>query len=418
MNERFSYYANKEQQEANSSFSEKTVEKWTNLCKQELYHDHQIQRLAKRNSIELEQDLDSLIERFLCKHRAVLRKDQKQQLIQNIIFEVLGFGPIEPLLGDSGITEILINGPKEIYLERMGKLEKIELQFRDEAHLRHVIERMISQIGRRVDVRTPMVDARLPDGSRIHVVVPPVARNGPVVSIRKFPQIPYNLEKLVEIGMITPEMKGFFERMVLRKQNIIISGGTGTGKTTLLNGLAGAIPSSERIVTVEDMAELRIPHPHVVSLEGRPPNVESEGEITIHQLVRNALRMRPDRIIVGEVRGREALDMIQAMNTGHEGSITTIHANTPLDAIYRLESMIYLAGFDCPVSILRQYIVRALHFIIQLKRNEKGERYISEVSRVQLDGNAPAIQQYMYVDEDGICHLSRNIRQMMNQWMI
>ncbi len=270
--------------------------------------------------------------------------------------------------------EIVVNGPYEVFYEKKGVLHKTDIQFRDEEALRHVIDRIVAPIGRRVDVSSPMVDARLPDGSRVNAVIPPISLKGSLLSIRKFRKEPIQLEDLISFGSLTPEMGEFLTSLVQAKLNLIISGGTGSGKTTLLNALACYIPENERIVTIEDMAELRIPHGHVAGMEGRPANVEGKGEVTIRQLVRNALRMRPDRIIVGEVRGSEAFDMLQAMNTGHEGSLTTVHANSPKDALSRLEGMVMMSGMDLPTEVIRQYITGAIDLIVQIGRLPDGQK--------------------------------------------
>ncbi|HYK73772.1 MAG TPA: CpaF family protein, partial [Pseudoneobacillus sp.] len=299
--------------------------------------------------------------------------------------ESVGFGPLETLLKDDDITEILVNGPKEVFIERRGRLEQSDITFRDEAHVRHIIDRVVAPLGRRVDESSPMVDARLPDGSRVNAVIPPISLNGTLISIRKFRKTPFEMNHLVEFESLNKNMSLFLEAIVEAKLSILISGGTGSGKTTLLNAVAKAIPIHERVITIEDSAELRLNRSSVVGMEARPPNVEGQGEVTIRQLVKNALRMRPDRIIVGEVRGAEAFDMLQAMNTGHEGSLTTVHANTPSDAINRLEGMVVMAGMDLPPHIIREYIVGALDFIIQAERLSDGSRKIMYISEVYVN---------------------------------
>ncbi|WP_241154407.1 CpaF family protein [Staphylospora marina] len=342
-----------------------------------------LEKLTGMSSAELRITLDRLISRYLADEQVVLTAQERNRLISRIINESVGYGPLEPLLEDDEITEIMVNGPDEVFYEKNGKLHKTDIRFRDEEALRHVIDRIVAPIGRRIDVSSPMVDARLPDGSRVNAVIPPISTKGSLLSIRKFRKEPIRLEDLIGFGSMTEEMGRFLVSLVKARINLIISGGTGSGKTTLLNALACHIPEDERIITIEDMAELRIPHNHVVGLEARPANVEGKGEITIRRLVRNALRMRPDRIIVGEVRGSEAFDMLQAMNTGHEGSLTTIHANSPQDAMNRLEGMVMMSGLDLPSSVIRQYITGAVDYIIQIGRLPDGQRKMLAISELE-----------------------------------
>jgi pilus assembly protein CpaF len=293
---------------------------------------------------------------------------------------VVGFGPLEPLLADPTITEIMVNDAQHVFIEREGRIERAQVSFRDEADLRHVIDRIVAPIGRRIDESSPLVDARLPDGSRVNAVIPPLAIQGPVLTIRKFSITPFTLARLIELGTLSEEMGAFLERCVQRRVSLIISGGTGSGKTSTLNALGLCIPPGERLITIEDAAELQLQHPHLVSLEARPPNVEGVGEIPIRILVRNALRMRPDRIIVGEVRGGEAFDMLQAMNTGHRGSLTTLHANSPDDAMVRLESMVLMAGFDMPIAAIRRMIAGAIEVVVQQDRLTDGRRVVTAIT--------------------------------------
>jgi pilus assembly protein CpaF len=324
-------------------------------------------------------DLGSRTARILDGLPRVLTRQQQSQLVMAVVDRVVGLGPLEPLLADPTISEIMVNDPQNVFVERAGRIERQAVAFRDEAHLRHVIDRIVGPIGRRVDESSPLVDARLPDGSRVNVVVPPLALHGPTITIRKFSLQPFTLERLVALGTLSAAMAGFLAEAVHRRLSLVVSGGTGSGKTSTLNALGLCIPAEERLITIEDSAELRLGHPHIVSLEARPPNLEGQGEIPIRALVRNALRMRPDRIIVGEVRGGEAFDMLQAMNTGHRGSLTTLHANSPADALVRLESMVLIAGLDLPLAAIRRMISGAIELIVQQDRLSDGRRVITAV---------------------------------------
>jgi pilus assembly protein CpaF len=327
---------------------------------------------------------------------------EREEVVEQIVYEVIGLGPIEPLFRDRTITDILVNGPKEIYVERGGRLTRALTSFRDDAHLLAIIDRIVSRVGRRVDESSPMVDARLPDGSRINAIIPPLAIDGPVLSIRRF-GAEITIQKLVELGAITEDMVNLLAGCVRAKLNVLISGGTGSGKTTLLNALSSFIPSSERVITIEDAAELRMQQEHVVRLETRPPNSEGRGEVLARDLVKNALRMRPDRIIVGEVRSAEALDMLQAMNTGHEGSLTTIHANTPRDALARLETMILFSGTNLPNRAMREQIASALDLIIQVSRLTDGSRRVISVTEVtSMEGDVITMQEIYRFRRRGI----------------
>jgi len=312
-----------------------------------------------------------------------LSREDRDRLLGEIADDVLGYGPLERLLADDSVSEIMVNGAQEIWVERQGRLYETTLRFSDDSHLRRIINKMVAQVGRRIDESSPMVDARLPDGSRVNAVIAPLSLSGPLLTIRKFAQKRFDLEELVRIGTLSRETVDFLERAIEAELNVLISGGTGAGKTTLLNALSASVPNSDRIITIEDAAELQLAQQHVLRLESRPKNIEGEGEIAIRDLVRNALRMRPDRIIVGEVRGSEALDMLQSMNTGHEGSLSTVHANSPRDALARIETMVMMAGFDLPVRAIRQQVASALDLIIQLERLEDGARRVVAITEVQ-----------------------------------
>lgn len=342
-------------------------------------------------------------------HQVIARQDQtftrieEARLAQEIYDDVLGLGPIEPFLRDSTISEVMVNSPEQIYIERSGKLELTGASFRDNAHVLNVINRIVSSVGRRCDESTPMVDARLKDGSRVNAIIPPIALKGPSITIRKFSTKALQVSDLIAFGSMSAQMASFLESAVKGRCNIIVSGGTGSGKTTLLNVLSGFIPPTERIVTVEDAAELRLSQDHVVTLESRPANIEGKGQITIRDLVRNALRMRPDRIVVGECRSGETLDMLQAMNTGHEGSLTTVHANTPRDVISRLETMVMMAGFDLPVKAIREQITAAVDLIVHQSRLRDGSRKIVNISEVLgMEGDTVTIQDIFVFKQDAV----------------
>ncbi len=343
--------------------------------------------LRKASLSHLQGDLlRSKVETLVCECLQRIESDYDlagdRPLITEIVDEVIGLGPIESLLRDDEITEIMINGPTNIYIERGGQTEKLPIQFASDASLRTVIHRMVSPLGRRIDESSPMVDARLPDGSRVNAIIPPLALNGPTVTIRKFSREPLSVERLIQLDALTPASAEFLKMAVRRRRNILIAGGTGSGKTTLLNALSSFVPSTERIITIEDAAELKLPQEHVLPLECRPANVEGRGEIGIRDLVRNALRMRPDRIVVGECRGGEALDMLQAMNTGHDGSLTTVHANSPRDALLRLETMVLMAGFELPLRAIREQIASAIQLILFVSRGAQGKRSVTHVCEI------------------------------------
>jgi len=332
----------------------------------------------------------------------VLGRTERHRLFEAIVAEILGYGPIEPLLKDNTVTEIMVNGPKQVWVERNGKLEKTAIEFDDDDHVMRIIDRIVSPLGRRIDESSPMVDARLPDGSRINAVIPPISLVGPCLTIRKFSRDPLTVDDLIRFGTMTPEIAQFLKACVNARLNIVVSGGTGSGKTTLLNVLSSFIPSDERIVTIENAAELQLRQEHVVTLESRPPNIEGKGEVTIRDLVINALRMRPDRIVVGECRGGEALDMLQAMNTGHDGSMTTVHSNSPRDTLHRLETMVLMAGMDLPVRAIREQIASALDLIIHMARLKDGSRKIVAITEVQgMEGDVIVLQDIFVFEQTG-----------------
>ncbi|MGD0709012.1 MAG: CpaF family protein [Anaerolineaceae bacterium] len=331
---------------------------------------------------EVRRTIQELFEQILNEENIVLSRPERARLFEQIAAEILGFGPLQPLLEEDSITEIMVNGAKNIYVERRGKLQRVPLTFESNEHVMRIIERIVAPLGRRIDESSPYVDARLPDGSRVNAVIPPISLVGPVLTIRKFSRIPITVEQLIQFGSITPEAIQFLQACVEARLNIVISGGTGSGKTTLLNVLSGFIPSDERIVTIENAAELQLRQEHVVTLESRPSNIEGRGEITIRQLVVNALRMRPDRIIVGEIRDEAAIDMLQAMNTGHDGSMTTAHSNSPRDTLARMETMVLMAGMDLPMRAIREQIASAIDLIIHQTRLRDGTRKVVNITDV------------------------------------
>ncbi len=371
-------------------------------------------------------ELRTAIERIIASDPNPPMPAERDRMVLEIRDEILGLGPLEPLLKDSSISDILVNGPYEVFVDRRGKLELTEVRFRDSEHAMQVLDRIVSRVGRRVDESSPMVDCRLLDGSRVNAIVQPLSLRGPVISIRRFGSSPLLIEDLIRFRAITPEMSKFLEHCVRAKLNVLISGGTGSGKTTLLNALSRYIPSQERIITIEDAAELRLQQRHVIPLETRPPNVEGKGAIATRDLVRNALRMRPDRIIVGECRGGEALDMLQAMNTGHDGSMTTLHANSTRDALARLETMVLMAGFDLPVRAIRQQVAGAIDLVVQVSRLEGGIRRITEITEVLgLESDTVQTQEvFQYrqlgVDSEGRAHgefRSSGVRPGCMRWL-
>lgn len=362
---------------------------------------------SKLTPFEIQEIVSDYCNRALDEESIIVSRGERLQIIEDVCDEILGLGPIEPLLKDETISEIMINGPFQVFVERKGKLYLTDIQFQDDTHVMNVIEKILSPLGRRVDEASPMVDARLADGSRVNIIIPPLALGGPTVTIRKFSKSKLEVKDLIKFGSLDQRMADFLEACVRARLNILVSGGTGSGKTTTLNTLSSFIPHDDRIVTIEDAAELKLQQEHVVRLESRPPNIEGEGTITIRDLVRNALRMRPDRIIVGEVRSGEALDMLQAMNTGHDGSLTTAHANSPRDALTRLETMVLMSGMDLPVKAIRNQISSAMDLIIQQSRIFDGSRKITYISEVQgMEGDTIILQDiFRYVqdriDENG-----------------
>ena len=351
---------------------------------------------------EVRRTIEDMYNNILADEHIVLSRSERQRLFEQIVAEILGLGPLEPLLADPLVTEIMVNGAKNIYVERNGKLSRVNLVFESDDHLMRIIERIVAPLGRRIDESSPYVDARLADGSRVNAVIPPISLIGPVLTIRKFFKIPLTVEQLIEYGTVTAEAMEFMKAAVLGKLNIVVSGGTGSGKTTFLNVLSGYIPGDERIITVENAAELQLRQEHVVTLESRPPNIEGRGEVTIRDLVINCLRMRPDRIVVGECRGPEAFDMLQAMNTGHEGSLTTIHANNPREATARLENMILMAGMDLPHRAIREQIAAAVDVICQLERMRDGARKVVAVTEVQgMEGDVITMSDIFKFEQAG-----------------
>jgi pilus assembly protein CpaF len=362
--------------------------------------------LAKLNALSPERvqaEVARMAESLLLAENLPLSTMERDRLVNEVHHELFGLGPLEPLLADHTISDILVNSYSSIYIERRGKLEKTLISFKDDEHLRRVIERIVSTVGRRIDEAQPMVDARLPDGSRVNAIIPPLALDGPVLSIRRFGAEPLRMHALIENGALTKEIAMLFEMCVRARLNIIISGGTGAGKTTLLNALSAYIPVDERIVTIEDSAELQMQQPHVVRLETRPPNIEGKGEVTQRDLVRNTLRMRPDRIVIGEVRGGEAIDMLQAMNTGHDGSLTTIHANTTRDALARLETMVQMTGMRLSDRAMRQQIASAVNLVIQVARLTDGTRRIVSISEITgMEGETITMQEIFLFERTGV----------------
>src|SRR5574340_1232862 len=351
----------------------------------------------------LREELRLLVERLLLEDGVALNDNERRRIVVDIQNEVLGLGPLEPLLADHTISDILVNTYRQVYVERFGKLELTDVRFGSNAHLMKIIDRIVSRMGRRVDESSPMVDARLPDGSRVNAIIPPLALDGPLLSIRRFAVVPLKIDDLLRFKTLTPQMADILAGLVRAKVNILISGGTGSGKTTLLNVLSANIPAGERVVTIEDAAELQLQQPHVVRLETRPPNIEGKGEVTQRALVRNSLRMRPDRIIVGEVRGAEVIDMLQAMNTGHEGSMTTVHANTPRDSLSRLENMVGLAGLSLATKALRQQISSALTAIVHVSRLSDGKRKITSIQEITgMEGDIITMQEIFMFEQTGV----------------
>jgi pilus assembly protein CpaF len=352
---------------------------------------------------EVRRTIEEMYDTILAQESIILSRAERQRLFEQIVAEILGFGPIEPLLADETITEIMVNGPDRIYIERKGKIEKVSAAFESDEHLMRIIDRIVAPLGRRIDESSPYVDARLPDGSRVNAIIPPLSLIGPVLTIRKFARIPLTIENMIDFGTITPEAMEFLKACVIARLNIIVSGGTGSGKTTFLNILSGFIPDDERIITVENAAELQLRQEHVVTLESRPPNIEGKGEVSIRDLVINCLRMRPDRIVVGECRGGEALDMLQAMNTGHDGSLTTAHSNSPRDTLARLETMCLMAGMDLPLRAIREQVASAVDLIVHQERMKDGSRKVVNITEVQgMEGDVIVMSDLFVFEQTGI----------------
>jgi pilus assembly protein CpaF len=348
---------------------------------------------VRRDAGELRSIVASHLDEALRSAGVSVMASQRTKFVTEVAADLLGYGPLDPLLADPDVTEIMCNAPDEIYVERRGKITLTDAAFIDESQFRQVIDKIVASVGRRIDEGSPMVDARLPDGSRVNAVIPPVAVHSPVLTIRRFPETPYEVKDLINFGTLSVDATMLLDSCVKGKLNVLVSGGTGTGKTTTLNVLSAFIPTDERIVTIEDAAELRLHQPHIVSLEARPANAEGAGEVSIRDLVRNSLRMRPDRIVVGEVRGAEALDMLQAMNTGHEGSLTTVHSNTPRDALSRIETMVLMSGYDLPLRAIRQQVASALDLIVHLDRFGDGSRRVVAITEVQgMEGDIVTLQ--------------------------
>jgi pilus assembly protein CpaF len=360
-------------------------------------------KLDLTNQVEVRRQIEELFGKIADEEGLALTRAERVRMLEQITDEILGLGPMEPLLRDETITEVMVNGPQQVYIEREGRLELTNVTFQNDEHVMKIIQRIIAPIGRRVDESSPMVDARLADGSRVNAIIPPLSLVGPVITIRKFSATPFTVEDLVRFGTATPEMFEFLEACVKARLNIFVSGGTGSGKTTMLNILSSFIPDDERIVTIEDAAELQLRQEHVVTLEARPSNIEGKGAVPIRELVRNALRMRPDRIVVGECRSAEALDMLQAMNTGHDGSMSTGHANTPRDMLSRLETMVLMAGMDLPLRAIREQIASAVDLIVHQNRLKDGTRKITNITEVQgMEGEVIVMQDIFVFDQTGV----------------
>ena len=359
-------------------------------------------KLDLSNQVEVRRQIEEIFGKVIDEEGLALTRAERVRMLEQITDEIIGLGPLEPLLRDESITEIMVNGPRQVYIERSGKIELSIVVFQNDDHVMRIIDRIIAPIGRRVDESSPMVDARLTDGSRVNAIIPPLSLVGPVMTIRKFAASPFTVEDLIRFGTSTPEMFDFLKACVEARLNCFVSGGTGSGKTTTLNVLSSFIPSDERIITIEDAAELQLRQEHVVTLESRPPNIEGRGAIPIRELVRNALRMRPDRIIVGEVRSGEALDMLQAMNTGHDGSMSTGHANSPRDMLSRLETMVLMAGVDLPLRAIREQVASAVDLIVQQSRMKDGSRRIVAITEVQgMEGDTIVMQDVFVFEQTG-----------------
>ncbi|MEN9936945.1 MAG: hypothetical protein RLZZ387_3524 [Chloroflexota bacterium] len=370
-------------------------------------------KLDLSNIAKVRQQVEEIFNTILDKENIVLTRSERARMFESIAADILGFGPLQELLNDTEVSEIMVNGPRSIYVEKRGKLTKSSVTFNDDQHVLRVIDRIVAPLGRRIDESSPMVDARLPDGSRVNAVIRPIALCGPTISIRKFKKDGVTIEDLIRFGSLTREMAEFLSACVRASLNVVVSGGTGSGKTTMLNALSSFIPDDERIITVENAAELQLKQDHVVPLESRPPNVEGKGEISIRDLVINCLRMRPERIVVGECRGGEALEMLQAMNTGHDGSMTTLHANTPRDAIARIETMCLMSGMDLPVRAIREQIASAVNLIVQLGRLKDGSRKTLYITEVQgMEGDVVVLSDIFVFEQQGLDERGKVIGQL------
>ena len=360
-------------------------------------------KLDLANQVEVRRQIEEIFGRVIDEEGMALTRAERVRMLEQITDEIIGLGPLEPLLRDETVTEIMVNGPRQVYIERNGRLELTNVVFQNDDHVMRIIDRIISPIGRRIDESSPMVDARLTDGSRVNAIIPPLSLIGPVITIRKFSASPFTVEDLIRFGTATPEMFDFLRACVEARLNLFVSGGTGSGKTTTLNVLSSFIPNDERVITIEDAAELQLRQEHVVTLESRPPNIEGRGEVPIRELVRNSLRMRPDRIIVGECRGGEALDMLQAMNTGHDGSMSTGHANSPRDMLARLETMVLMAGVDLPLRAIREQVSAAVDLVVQQSRLKDGTRRIVNITEVQgMEGDVIVMQDVFVFEQTGV----------------
>ncbi|QZY55404.1 CpaF family protein [Crassaminicella profunda] len=391
----------------NNAIKNKQKEPIPTTDKNEAFKKHlhkQVLKEIEKDSIEnIIERIDEMAIEIIKDDESFLGKVNRKKIVTELINNLTGYGPINPLLLDSEVTEVMVNGPFRVYAERKGKLELTDISFQDNEHVMHIIEKIVAPLGRRIDESSPMVDARLPDGSRVNAIIPPLALNGPTITIRKFSKDPFTIEDLIGFNTLSQEMAVFLEACVKARLNVFISGGTGSGKTTTLNVLSSFIPNDERIITIEDAAELQLWQDHVVSLESRPPNIEGKGAITIRDLVRNSLRMRPERIVVGEVRGGEALDMLQAMNTGHDGSLATGHSNSPRDMISRLETMVLMAGMELPIKAIREQIGSAIDLIVQQSRLKDGSRKITNITEVQgLEGDVIVLQDIFIFKQQGV----------------
>ena len=367
-------------------------------------HRRLIEEMGRRGAAGTGRDeIEREVARILDRENDLLTREDRTRLIKDIVNEALGYGPIEPLIQDPTVTEVMVNGANQVFVEQGGKIYPTDVRFRDDQHVMRIVEKIVSEVGRRIDESQPYVDARLPDGSRVNAIIPPLALNGPCLTIRKFSREPFTDADLIRFGTLTDEVRDLLDACVRAKLNTLISGGTGSGKTTLLNVVSAFVPPSERIVTIEDAAELQLKQPHWVRLETRPPNIEGRGQVTQRDLVRNALRMRPDRILVGEVRSGEALDMLQAMNTGHEGSVTTVHANTARDALARVETMVLMAGMDLPTRAIREQMASAFHLLIHMARFSDGTRKIAKIAEVTgMEGEVITMQDLVLFTPSGI----------------